>query len=107
MDNTKYLKDKEWENDIVSNMSFSQFTNNVGEYIYNYAIYTKRHYNKETPLYLGGVAFWLEEHDNQVILMYNIEPKHWNKNRLISDFEKEERQYLEQVHGLGIHHNPQ
>lgn len=98
MDESKKLKDKELDTEIVSSMaSFEDMTRKISEFLYQYTLKTGRYFAKETPKILGNVAFWLEQKNAQVILMYNVHPKQWNINRITHELDLSEKEYYEQI----------
>jgi hypothetical protein len=95
MDESKKLKEKELETELVSNLSFEQTTTKIAEYLYQYTLRTQQYYHKQNPRILGNVAFWLEEKNAQMILMYNVHPNQWNINRVVFDLEYAEKHFYE------------
>lgn len=59
----------------------------------------KETYNRDNPLFIGQVGFWLEEknitENKELFLMYNVNPDNWNKNNVIMDLEMTEKYILE------------
>lgn len=103
--NKKVNKNNE---ELVSNITFQELTNRIAEYLYMYSLKTHQFFTKENPKNMGGVAFWLETQtkDDQIItsLMYNVHPSKWNKNRVIIDYELEEKHFMEYILRVPFHY---
>jgi hypothetical protein len=102
MDESKKIKDKELEKDFVADISFTDLTNKIAEFIYQYTIKTQQYFFKENPKTLGNVSFWLAEQDDRTILMYNLHPRHWNRTKVILDLENAERDFYERIYNMGF-----
>lgn len=99
MDESKKEKLKEMERELVSpsNTDFKTLTNNIAEFIYNYTLRTRHYFTREAPRTFGNVSFWLEQKEGQVVLMYNVHPKDWNVNRVVFEFEVEEKRFFDHI----------
>jgi len=83
---------------FATNLSFKELTNRIAEYLYQYSFRTGVYFNRDSPKLFGNCAFWLDDKDGTLVLMYNLHPKHWKVPIIISQFEQEEKRFLEQFY---------
>jgi hypothetical protein len=96
MDKTKRIKDAELDTELTStHKDRLDLTRKIAEYLYQSTLKTKIYYHRQNPKILGSVAFWLEEKNSQVILMYNVHPKDWNFNKIAFELDNEEQKLFE------------
>jgi hypothetical protein len=100
-DETRLAKEKELEQELVSSMDFKKLTNSIAEFIYSFTLRTGFYFTQDNPKYFGGVGYWLQaDKQGRTMLLYNANPKNWNMNRVASDFENEERKFMENTYNL-------
>lgn len=99
---------KKKEEELILNVSFQQLTDKIAEHLYMYTIKTGQFFTKGSPKNIGGVAFWLDTKTKDghtfTSLMYNVHPSNWNKNRVIYEFEMEEKHFMESVLNVQYHY---
>lgn len=83
--------------DKTIDYSFEDITKKIAEHIYMFSLKNKIFFSKDFPKMIGGVGFWLENKDNQVILMYSLHPRKWNKTKIIMDYENQEKLFIDQA----------